>query len=286
MILTLTQLPIYITLHIHAAPSGFAKKPCLCENGGLWSWSLAFFATCPFARAVKQRAKCMMLAYVSLLAYLAPYRPYRQYIGCSCCATAHPLYFSYCNAALRVLLMLSRLFSGLPVRGVHSALRSARATCGAYMHLESIYRNPIHRSNQHSEVVMHTSLTLHICICNDRRCERDMCTLYSDFRLQCQCILLWEARSTEHQPVKQLLLRGGVDCAFAHLTALQARLLHLLVIESIQMDTMDISFPNHLQPYAAWDLKRLYLEGDIVCVLPRRIILLVRQNTAESQITS
>ena len=61
---------------------------------------------------------------------------------------------------------------------------------------KSLYRNPIHRSNQHGEVVMHililphTSLTLHICICNDRCCERDVRTLYSDFRLQCQCILL------------------------------------------------------------------------------------------------
>ena len=89
---------------------------------------------------------------------------------------------------------------------VHSALRSARCTCGTYMHLESpLYRNTIHSSSQYSKVVMHslvlphTLLTLHICTCAGRRCERDVRCAHSVFGLQTSMPMHAALRSTKYR---------------------------------------------------------------------------------------
>ena len=86
------------------------------------------------------------------------------------------------------------------------ALRSARCTCGTYMHLESpLYRNTIHSSSQYSKVVMHslvlphTLLTLHICTCAGRRCERDVRCAHSVFGLQTSMPMHAALRSTKYR---------------------------------------------------------------------------------------
>ena len=118
-------------------------------------------------------------------------------------------------------------------------------TCGTYMHLQSpLYRNPIHSSNQHSKVVVHilvlphTPLTLRICTCAGRRCERAMCCAHSVFRLHTSYSNANAYCSEEHE-VPSILNSSSCSCdvmlfhcAFAHLTALQARLLYTLVIEN------------------------------------------------------
>ena len=86
------------------------------------------------------------------------------------------------------------------------ALRSARCTCGTYMHLQSpLYRNPIHSSNQHSKVVVHilvlphTPLTLRICTCAGRRCERAMRCAPSVFRLHTPMLMHTALKSTKYR---------------------------------------------------------------------------------------
>jgi hypothetical protein len=139
-------------------------------------------------------------------------------------------------------------------------------------------------------VLPHTSLALRICICAGRRCERAVRTLYkcirtSDFNASAYC-------SKKHK-VPSIL--NSSCCSFevvlivrSHISQRYKRDYHILalVIENIKMDTMDISFPATYNHTCSPDLKRMCLECAIACVLPRRIILQVKQNTAASQITS
>ena len=149
---------------------------------------------------------------------------------------------------------------------VHSAPHAARAA--SYMQLQSpLYKNPIHSGNQHSKVVMHilvlphTPLTLHIWTCAGRRFDTcyELCTLciqISHFNANAYC-------SEEHEVLSILNSSSCFcevmlfHCAFAHLIALQARLLHTLVIENTKMDTMDISLPTTSNRPCSLDLKRL-----------------------------
>ena len=90
------------------------------------------------------------------------------------------------------------------------ALRSACCTCGTYMQMQlqiPLYKNPIHSSNQHSKVVMHilvlphTSLTLPICTCAGRRCERAMAMscAHSVFRLHTSMLMHTALKSTKYR---------------------------------------------------------------------------------------
>ena len=141
-----------------------------------------------------------------------------------------------------------------------------------YMHLQShLYKTLIHSSNQHSKVVMHvlvlphTLLTLRICTCAGRRCERAMSCAHSVFRLHTSMLMHTALKSTKYRASSTQAAAPEVmlfHCAFAHLTALQARLLHTLVIENTKMDTMDISLPsNHSQPPMQPRLKAIVTRG-------------------------
>ena len=138
-----------------------------------------------------------------------------------------------------------------------------------YMHLQShLYKTLIHSSNQHSKVVMHvlvlphTLLTLRICTCAGRRCERAMSCAHSVFRLHTSMLMHTALKSTKYRA--SILNSSSCSCevmlfhcVFAHLTALQARLLHTIVFENNKMDTLEISLPATTNRPCSLDLKRL-----------------------------
>jgi hypothetical protein len=156
------------------------------------------------------------------------------------------------------------------------------------MHLESpLYRNTIHSSSQYSKVVMHslvlphTLLTLHICTCAGRRCERDVRCAHSVFGLQTSMPMHAALRSTKYRASSTQAAAPARWCSLCVCTSYSATSETTIYScnWNIKMNTMDISLPTTSN-------RTCNLEGDIACAFPRCMTLQVRHNPAASQITS